>query len=47
MNSKIAHTLAKLKPFVIYNDTQAKLIMKDVFVNDRTLNLTKLRRKIR
>ena len=32
---KIAHTLAKLKPFVIYNDTQAKLIMKDVFVNDR------------
>ena len=32
---KIAHTLAKLKPFVIYNETQAKLIMKDVFVNDR------------
>ena len=32
---KIAHTLAKLKPFVIYNDTQAKLIMKEVFVNDR------------
>ena len=29
---KIAHTLAKLKPFVIYNHTQAKLIMKDVFV---------------
>ena len=28
---KIAHTLAKLKPFVLYNDTQAKLIMKDVF----------------
>ena len=33
--TKIAHTLAKLKPFVIYNDTQAKLIMKEVFVNDR------------
>ena len=32
---KIAHTLAKLKPFVLYNETQAKLIMKDVFVNDR------------
>ena len=31
---KIAHTLAKLRPFVIYNDTQAKLIMKEVFVND-------------
>ena len=29
---KIAHTLAKLKPFVLYNQTQAKLIMKDVFV---------------
>jgi hypothetical protein len=28
---KIAHTLAKLKPFVLYNDTQAKLIMKEVF----------------
>ena len=28
---KIAHTLAKLKPFVIYNNTQAKLIMKEVF----------------
>ncbi len=31
---KIAHTLAKLRPFVIYNQTEAKLIMKDVFVND-------------
>ena len=29
---KIAHTLAKLRPFVLYNQTQAKLIMKDVFV---------------
>ena len=29
---KISHTLAKLKPFVIYNQTEAKLIMKDVFV---------------
>jgi len=31
---KIAHTLAKLKPFVLYNETSVKLIMKDVFVND-------------
>ena len=31
---KIALTLAKLKPFVLYNETKAKLIMKDVFVND-------------
>ena len=29
---KIAHTLAKLKPFVLYNQTQAKMIMKDIFV---------------
>ena len=28
---KIAHTLAKLKPFVLYNQTQAKMIMKEVF----------------
>ena len=28
---KISHTLIKLKPFVLYNDTQAKLIMKEVF----------------
>ena len=32
---KIAHTLAKLRPFVFYNETQAKLILKDVFVNER------------
>ena len=31
---KIAHTLTKLKPFVKYNETQVKLIMKEVFVND-------------
>ena len=31
---KIAHTLAKLKPFVIYNETQAKLIMKDVWIKN-------------
>ena len=31
---KIAHTLTKLKPFVKYNETKVKLIMKDVFVND-------------
>ena len=30
---KIAHTLAKLKPFVLYNQTQAKLIVKEIFVN--------------
>ena len=29
---KISLTLAKLKPFVYYNETQAKLIVKDVFV---------------
>ena len=29
---KIAHTLAKVKPFVLYNQTQAKMIMKDIFV---------------
>ena len=29
---KISLTLAKLKPFVYYNQTQAKLIMKDIFV---------------
>ena len=32
---KIAHTIAKLRPFVTYNQTQVKLIMKDVFVNDK------------
>ena len=31
---KIKHTLNKLRPFVMYNETQAKLIMKEVFVND-------------
>ena len=31
---KIKQTLNKLKPFVTYNETQAKLIMKEVFVND-------------
>ena len=29
---KISHKIKKLKPFVIYNETQAKLIMKEVFV---------------
>ena len=29
---KISLTLAKLKPFVLYNQTEAKMIMKDVFV---------------
>ena len=31
---KIKQTLNKLKPFVTYNETQAKLIMKEIFVND-------------
>ena len=31
---KIAHTLAKLRPFVIYNETQAKLIMKEVWTKN-------------
>ena len=30
---KISLTLAKLKPFVLYNETQAKLIVKEIFVN--------------
>ena len=30
---KIAHTIAKLKPFVKYNETECKLIMKEIFVN--------------
>ena len=29
---KISHTIKKLKPFILYNETQAKLIMKEVFV---------------
>ena len=31
---KIAHTLAKVKPFVLYNETQAKLIMKEVWTKN-------------
>ena len=31
---KIAHTLAKLRPFVYYNQTQAKLIMKEVWTKN-------------
>ena len=31
---KIKHTLNKLRPFVMYNETQVKLIMKEVFVNE-------------
>ena len=30
---KIKHTLTKLRPFIRYNETQVKLIMKEVFVN--------------
>ena len=30
---KIAHTLTKLKPFVNYNFTEAKLIVKEIFVD--------------
>ena len=29
---KISHTIKKLKPFILYNETQAKLIMNEVFV---------------
>ena len=29
--SRLGFDLEKLKPFVLYNDTQAKLIMKEVF----------------
>jgi len=31
---KIKHTLNKFRPFVMYNETQVKLIMKEIFVND-------------
>jgi hypothetical protein len=31
---KIKHTLTKFRPFLMYNETQVKLIMKEVFVND-------------
>ena len=30
---KIKHTLTKFRPFLMYNETQVKLIMKEVFVN--------------
>ena len=30
---KIAHTIAKLKPFINYNMTECKLIMKEIIVN--------------
>ena len=30
---KIAHTLTKLKPFVNFNFTEAKLIVKEIFVD--------------
>jgi hypothetical protein len=33
---KISSTLAKLKPFVNFNETQCKLVMKEVFVNDKS-----------
>ena len=31
---KISYTLTKLKPFINYNSTECKMIMKDVFVSD-------------
>ena len=31
---KISSTLTRLKPFIRFNETECKLIMKDVFVND-------------
>lgn len=30
---KIKHTLNKFRPFLMYNETQVKLIMKEIFVN--------------
>ena len=30
---KIAHTITKLKPFIKYNETECKLIMKEIIVN--------------
>ena len=30
---KIKHTLTKLRPFLMYNETQVKLIIKEIFVN--------------
>ena len=32
---KISSTLTKLRPFVKFNATECKLIMKEIFVNDR------------
>mgnify|MGYP001460704933 CR=1 FL=1 len=32
---KISSTLTKLRPFVKFNTTECKLIMKEIFVNDR------------
>ena len=31
---KIKHTFKKLQPFLTYNETQVKLIFKEIFVND-------------
>ena len=31
---KIAHTITRMKPFVNYNMTECKLILKEVFLND-------------
>ena len=31
---EIASTITRLKPFISYNATECKLIMKDVFVNE-------------
>ena len=31
---KISHTITRLKPFLNFNVTEAKMIMKEVFVND-------------
>ena len=31
---KISSTLARLKPFMRFNETECKLIMKEIFVND-------------
>jgi hypothetical protein len=31
---KIAHKIARMKPFVNYNMTECKLILKEIFLND-------------
>ena len=34
--TKIAHKISKLKPFIKYNETECKLIMKEIIVNEKS-----------